>query len=104
MLHSTMKEDGSKGALANRTDSVTADDAVRNNNNNSNNRTIRISNLRSSKSGRRNISVFQEEMFRSTFASGLTESKKVQMNANYKQLKYLVEVTIKEAEEQMDKI
>ena len=100
MLHSTMKEDGSKGALAKRTDSVTADDVGGRGNFN----TIRISNLRSSKSGRRNISVFQEEMFRSTFASGLTESKKGQMNANYKQLKYLVEVTIKEAEEQMEKI
>ena len=84
MLHSTMKEDGSKGVFANRTDSVTADDAAHQKN-------IRISNLRSSKSGRRNISIFQEEMFRSTFGSGMAESKKVQMNANYKQLKYLIE-------------
>ena len=46
-------------------------------------------------------------MFQSTFTSGLGQQPKIkkgQLNANYKQLKYLIEATIKEAEEAMEKI
>ena len=72
MLHSTMKEDAaSKGAFANRTDSVT--DEAR--------KTVRIG---SQRSGRRNIGIFQEEMFMTTFNSGLFPQNKGQLKENYK--------------------